>query len=394
MKVLIADDDRITRIELRALLRKWGHEVVEATDGMEAWEILTAEDPPRLAVLDWLMPRKDGVTLCRDLMTREKGPLIYTILLTVKNEIEDLVHGLEAGAHDFITKPVEPPELKSRIEVGLRLIEYDNKVFQYTTQMEQLAEERAKMLVHSDRLATLGTLSAGLVHEINNPTAFISANIQMIQKFWDIVSPKLGDYLKEKGNTEPKMQTALEMMPETIKSVRSGIDRINGIVKNMRGFARRERSGLYNCDVITSIENSLQLCHNSLKYKFTVQKDFQEGIPETLADGQRLEQVFVNLIVNACDAMEATNTGDITIRVKMVGGNIRIVFEDSGPGIPEEMKEKIWETFFTTKDNEKGTGLGLPICKGIIEEFGGRLWAENRPEGGASFIIELASIKS
>lgn len=393
MRILIADDDRITRIELRALLRKWGHEVVEASDGMEAWEVLTSAEPPRLAVLDWLMPRKDGVTLCRDLMGRPGGPFIYTILLTVKNEIEDLVRGLEAGAHDFITKPVEPPELKSRIEVGLRLIEYDNRIIQYTTQMEKLAEERAKMLVHSDRLATLGTLSAGLVHEINNPTAFISANIQMIQKFWDMISPKLGEVVG-KGGGDPKLATALEMMPETIKSVRSGIDRINGIVKNMRGFARRERGGLYSCSVTECIENSLALCHNSLKYKFTVEKDYEPNLPPTLADAQRLEQVFVNLVVNACDAMEDKGEGNIIVRAKHVGGTIQIAVEDSGPGVSDDVKEKIWETFFTTKGNEKGTGLGLAISKGIIEEFGGRMWVENRKEGGARFVVELATIKA
>jgi sigma-B regulation protein RsbU (phosphoserine phosphatase) len=128
MKILIADDDNLTRIALRKLLDKWGYEVVQAQDGREAWESLCEKDPPRIAILDWMMPGLEGVKICQQLKQEKDFPFIYTMLLSVRREKEDIVNALDSGAHDFLSKPVHAGELRSRIAVGVRLVEAEDDI--------------------------------------------------------------------------------------------------------------------------------------------------------------------------------------------------------------------------------------------------------------------------
>jgi two-component system, cell cycle response regulator len=122
VRVLVAEDDPITRRLLEVHLTRWEHEVTVCTDGNEAWRVLTREDSPRLAILDWMMPGMDGVTICRKLRFLEKPQYIYVILLTAKTEKEDVIEGLEAGADDYIAKPFHAHELRVRVRVGSRII--------------------------------------------------------------------------------------------------------------------------------------------------------------------------------------------------------------------------------------------------------------------------------
>jgi diguanylate cyclase (GGDEF)-like protein len=130
MKVLIAEDDPISRRMLEAFLVKWGYEVVSAAQGEEAWEILQGKDTPKLAVLDWMMPGKDGIDLCRSLRQRKGRPYIYILLLTARGQKEDIVEGLEAGADDYVTKPFDPYELRGRLRAGQRIVELQEQLLQ------------------------------------------------------------------------------------------------------------------------------------------------------------------------------------------------------------------------------------------------------------------------
>jgi diguanylate cyclase (GGDEF)-like protein len=139
MKVLVADDDKVTRVALERHLGKWGHQVVQAQDGLEAWKILNRRDPPKLAILDWMMPEIEGVEICQRLNLDAAAPFIYKILLTVKREKEDIVDALDGGAHDFLSKPVHTSELRSRVAVGVRLVEAEEKLQNYAKEMEKSA---------------------------------------------------------------------------------------------------------------------------------------------------------------------------------------------------------------------------------------------------------------
>jgi diguanylate cyclase (GGDEF)-like protein len=130
MKVLIAEDDSISRRMLEAFLVKWGFEVMAAKEGEEAWGILQANDAPRLAVLDWMMPGKDGIDICRSVRKRKGRPYVYILLLTARGQKEDIVEGLEAGADDYVTKPFDPYELRARLRAGRRIVELQEQLLQ------------------------------------------------------------------------------------------------------------------------------------------------------------------------------------------------------------------------------------------------------------------------
>ena len=151
MKVLIADDELALRRALRRSLNEWGYEVTEAADGQEAWRALGADDPPRIAILDWVMPGMDGVAICKRLGEREGLPFVYTILLTAKTDKEDLVYALESGAHNFQSKPISLAELRSHVNVGRRLVEADDKLKEYAAEMERLATTDALTGIHNRR---------------------------------------------------------------------------------------------------------------------------------------------------------------------------------------------------------------------------------------------------
>ncbi|MCP4116643.1 MAG: response regulator [Desulfobacteraceae bacterium] len=155
MKILVADDDTMTRLALTKNLEKSGYEVVSFEDGKSAFDALSGEKPPRLAILDWIMPGMEGIEICRELNDREGGPLIYTILLTVKNEKKDIIKALDSGACDFLSKPVHSGELHSRIAVGLRLLNSEDRLLQYTREVEDKNRELEKALSEIKTLSGL-----------------------------------------------------------------------------------------------------------------------------------------------------------------------------------------------------------------------------------------------
>ncbi|NTV53463.1 MAG: response regulator, partial [Candidatus Firestonebacteria bacterium] len=190
MKILLADDDSITLRMLETTLRRLQAEVLCAQDGNQAWEMIQKEQPD-IALLDWMMPGLEGLEIVKRLKNNPPARFIYLILLTSNDRTEDITLGLDSGANDYITKPFDKDELKSRIAVGARVVEYENRLERmneelrkYSSEMEALALERAQQLVQADRLVTLGTMAAGIAHEINNPLTVVQGNIKLIKRIW------------------------------------------------------------------------------------------------------------------------------------------------------------------------------------------------------------------
>lgn len=395
MKILIAEDDPASRIVLKTILQKWGHEIVVAQDGNQAWQILQT-DNPKLVILDWMMPGIEGVELCKKIRRRTDGDYIYIILLTAKVENENIVTGLDAGADDYIAKPFDREVLRSRVAVGARIIQYESvlaeknvQLQQYGSEMEKLAEERSKQLVHAERMATVGLLSAGIAHEINNPTAFIAGNIQTLERFCSDMEPALQKQIQQNGEDTEKLEFILDEMPKAINGIRNGVARISRIVKGLKSFCRKNEETVAACDVNTCVEQALELCYNALKYYVTIRKDLAENLPQIMADSQQIEQVLINLFVNAADAMAEYGQGTLTIKTQTADNSVVVKVTDTGPGIPEDKLDDIWQPFYTTKPPDKGTGLGLFTVHGIIENHEGQIKVENKPTGGAEFTITL-----
>jgi DNA-binding response OmpR family regulator len=145
IKILVAEDQTISRHILEASLRKWGYEVKGVEDGARAWEILQGEEAPQLAILDWLMPGMDGIEICRQIRLRPQTQPVYIILLSARSGQEDKIHGLEAGADDYITKPFDRDELRARVQVGIRVLELQGALAHRVRQLEE-ALSRVKQL--------------------------------------------------------------------------------------------------------------------------------------------------------------------------------------------------------------------------------------------------------
>jgi signal transduction histidine kinase len=389
IKVLIADDRPTTRYMLNKNLTEWGYDVVEATNGNEAWKLLHMEPFPRIAILDWIMPGIDGVEICKKLQLEKTLPFIYTILLTSKKNREDLVYALENGAHNFQSKPFSPAELRSHLNVAKRLIEADDKLKQYAMQMEKLAEIRAKQLIHADRLATLGTLAAGITHEISSPITYVAANSELALNHWHKIRFFLEEIVSSNPDQSNNILKSMNKIDKALDRIANGSNRIITIIRGISSFSRKESVQKEPININDCIDVALQLCLNQLKYFITVKKSYTQDIPEIWGNPHQIEQVFVNLISNAAHAMNPFKEGTLTISSTISDNEVQVNITDTGPGISDSVINNIWDPFFTTKPEEKGTGLGLSICKEIISRHGGNIWVKNSPDNGACFTISL-----
>ena len=197
IQVLVADDEETTRRILSRVVTNAGYRVMVAEDGTAAWKSIVGDNPPDIALLDWMMPGYSGPELCK-MMKDKLDTFIYIILVTGKREPEDLVEGLESGAHEFLSKPVNYAELSARLSAGVRIVKYERtlaqknaKISRYAAHMEELAAARASQLIHAERISTLGLLSAGIFHEINNSLSIISGNAKILSRFWTDIERSL-----------------------------------------------------------------------------------------------------------------------------------------------------------------------------------------------------------
>src|SRR5579871_4431665 len=177
MKVLIAEDEAVSRHLLQSYLRQWGHEVVAAADGAAAWRLFQ-EQELLLVLSDWEMPQMDGLELIRHIRQSVSGPFVYIILLTARSQKQDIIAGLEAGANDFVTKPFDRGELRVRVQAGERII----KLEQTLAAQNKALREAQTALVQTEKLASLGQLAAGMAHEINNPVAYVTNNLAVLRR--------------------------------------------------------------------------------------------------------------------------------------------------------------------------------------------------------------------
>jgi PAS domain S-box-containing protein len=271
--------------------------------------------------------------------------------------------------------------------------ETEKQLNKYASQMEQLAEERSKQLIHADRMVTLGTLSAGIAHEINNPVGFVTNNLQIFKKLWnEAIRASLEKANRE--NEDKKLTFALAEMPRMVKSMEEGTTRIINIVRSLGKFSRIAKHAVEPSNIGEIIEAALNFCRLDLtvKHKYKVQLDLSDDIPNININRQEIEQVLINLITNSCHAMEGiTDKKDLTLKISAshIRNNVVIELTDNGNGMDDKTIENIFNPFFTTKKIGKGTGLGLSVCRGIIEQHSGTITARSKLGEGTTFTIKL-----
>jgi len=387
-KILIVDDDKTVPAIIEKSRLMAGYQIVSTNRSVEVVDLCKLENP-HLILLDYNMPEVNGIELCKRLKQNKELKDIPVIFITAMSDTKDMVIGFKAGASDYVTKPIDFEELAIRIERRLDLYYSRIKIKDYAAHMEELAEERAKQLMHADRLATIGTLSAGLAHEIKNPSTFISGNAQTLERFWSVMKDVIEESLKGGHEDEAQLEFILEEMPNLIEGIRDGVSRISNVVDSLKAYSRKETVDKKPFHIVDCVENAVMLCQKIIKKNITIEKKIPKEDSVVIGDAQQIEQVLINLLVNASDAMEKTENAKILINVNNSGNKVTLSVEDNGPGISEEKFAKIWEPFFTTKPAGKGTGLGLPICRSIVDGHGGELNAENCKNGGLRFDIIL-----
>ena len=218
-----------------------------------------------------------------------------------------------------------------------------------------------------EKLAAVGTLISGVAHELNNPLNNIFGRVQLLQQ-------AIPDHDAQRG----------------LQMARDECERAIRIVRNLLSFTREHKPTTSLVSVNDTLGEVLELRSYGLKVgDIELRKKFQADLPEILADPHQLQQVFLNLVINAEQAMAGTQGAVLSITTQRVGDALRVVVADNGRGIPKELVSKIFDPFFTTKEVGAGTGLGLSVCYGIVKEHGGQLQVESEEGKGATFIVEL-----
>jgi C4-dicarboxylate-specific signal transduction histidine kinase len=237
---------------------------------------------------------------------------------------------------------------------------------------EQELREKQAQLVQAAKLATLGELTTGVAHELNNPLNNIALYVGNVI-----------DVLSDERNDKTRVLHDLNRVMEQV-------NKATGIINHLRTFGRAAEKTQEPVLVNGVIERSLSLLSEQLRLRQIGSKlSLSDEEPLVAGNPIQLEQVFMNLVTNAVDALEATPTKEIRISTTVEKETVRIIIEDTGPGVPEGLKQRIFDPFFTTKDVGQGTGLGLSIVYGIVKDHGGSIAVEDSVDGGARFIIHL-----
>ncbi len=263
----------------------------------------------------------------------------------------------------------------------------------------ELKATQAK-IVQQEKMASIGQLAAGVAHEINNPMGFISSNLGTMRKYLGRLAEhvafvsnaidSLPDEEFRQGVREQrkalKIDYLIEDGRELIDESLEGAERVRSIVQNLKSFSRVDESECKPVDINDCLESTIKIVWNEVKYKATLVRDL-ETLPLIRCYPQQLNQVFMNLLVNASQAIETQ--GEIRVRTWHEGDSVYASVGDTGCGIPEEVLNRIFEPFFTTKEVGKGTGLGLSITYDIIKKHKGDIFVESRPGEGTTFTIRL-----
>ncbi|WP_035607009.1 ATP-binding protein [Haloferula sp. BvORR071] len=373
--VLVADDEPDMRRYL--VMQLENVDVVEARDGKEAFE-LAKQHQPVLALVDHMMPEMDGVEVCKAIRSHHGTREMPIIMLTARADEQTKLQALDAGASDFLTKPFSSTELVLRLRNQLVMAAIRSELSELNRElaaaMEKLKENEV-LLVRNEKLSGLGQMSAGIIHEINNPLNYARAGLHALKSF------KRGLPEDEHADYE-----------EIVGDISEGVERVAQIVADLRQFTRDDNRVGGEADLVEVIERSRRLVSHQLgdKVAFNIKKPAKATIT---GNSNQLVQVFVNLFQNAFDAIDqrqAEKEGDpgkIDVGLRAAAGGWEVTVWDNGAGIPKDIIHKIYDPFFTSKDVGKGMGLGLSITHQILGRHRAHIEVDTRPGEFTCFTI-------
>ncbi len=363
--LLVVEDDADIRETLDGLLSMEGFHVIGCSNGREALDWLHASPKPDVILLDLMMPVMDGWQFR---VVQKQDPELSAIpVVALSADATAKAAAIDADA--YLKKPVEYETLLETIDHLLVASEH---------------RELQARLAQTDRLTSLGTLTAGVAHEINNPLAYLLLNLSYV----------IGELPKLLATPPEEMDDRAREVCLALDHARNGAERIRDVVRSLKTFSRPENETLAPIDVAQVLDGTLAMVANEIRHRARVIKDYAQT-PKVVANEARLGQVFLNLLLNAVQALPERPYESNEIRVVLrPSESERVVVEvhDNGAGIPPQVRGRIFEPFFTTKPVGIGTGLGLAICHGIITSLGGTISVESELGKGSVFRVELPSV--
>lgn len=370
-KILLVDDEEDIRDILGIVLTDMGYRIYSAKDGEEALRIFDRE-LPSIVLTDIKMPGMDGIELLREI--KRRAPETEVIMITGHGDMELAVKSLKYEATDFITKPINDDILEIALRRANERIVMKKQLTMYTENLERLVEEKTRKLVETERLAAIGQTAAGLAHAIKNITGALAGGVFVLDKGFEL------------GNRQ--------YIRKGWKIVKKNVKKINNVAVELLNFASERNPSYQHCDPNGPAREIYELIKpQAREYGITFHLKVDEDLPYVWFDPDGIHRALLNLVTNAmyaCMDIRCTlKKKEITLRtLRSPGWAVEYQVEDTGCGMEEEIRGRIFRNFFSTKGYD-GTGLGLMITKKIIDEHGGTIEVRSQKEVGTIFSIRL-----
>ena len=361
-KILMVDDEERNLFILEGILAPVQYTLDRATTGQEAMEKVL-EDPPDLILLDVMMPGLSGFDVCRHLKSQEETRFIPILLVTALSDKDSKIQGAEAGADDFISKPVDPNELRTRVKSLLRIRALYDELQQRYEQLHQLEVMRE-------------TLTQMIVHDLRNPLVAVRGFVDLLE---------MSGYVADVDAAQSHLR-ALKMSALTLTDM---VTAILDLSKLEAGEMQLDRAPVSVEEVICEVQEGAAslLSAKSLE----VDLDLPPDLPHVLADRECLRRTLVNILGNAMNFSPSTTT--ISISARPEDKSVKVSVSDRGPGIPQEDQARIFEKFGQIHSRQSGrkysTGLGLTFCKMAVEAHGGEIGVDSQEGQGSTFWLRI-----
>ena len=416
IRILLIDDDTQDVETLRHMIS--AHEEIEffhSSDTLRALDV-ASDIQPTVILQSFMMSNANSLDLVRAFRGhKETAEVPIVVLISKDDEVDSKALIFSAGADDCL------PKVSSEIEIMSRIRYHSRACIEHQALKEAIneLEDTRAQIFKSEKMASIGQLAAGVAHEINNPVAFVTSNLNSMSGYYDDVFSVIDTYsLLEVGLSadlpevkavkEIKERLQMGFIKEDIEQILSeckdGLTRIRKIVGDLKNFSRKEVVEWQLADLHKEIDSTLNIANHEIKYKAEVKKNYGD-IPDIECISSQLNQVFLNLFINAAHAIDDHGTITITTSTATLPEGfsdadtgaentdgdswVCISVADTGSGIESETIQHIFDVFFTTKPVGQGTGLGLSLSRNIVQKHGGHMVVDSEQGKGAKFSVWL-----
>lgn len=433
--ILIVDDEAEIGEEIGENLELHGFRCISTVDANIGLSLVEKNPSISIVIADIRMPKMNGLEFSEILLQRvSKERDIAVLIMTGHVGEEEAIRALKIGALDFLTKPVSPDSLLGAVKRAARKIEdrasernfkkalndliaqRTNELRQKSSELEhvrlklQQALENERVTVHCQKLETLGLLAGGIAHDLTTPIQFVSDNLSFLKRaaselisVIDADAKLANDHkIREKNEEVPtkcqKVDDEIDLhfvrkeLFEALEESINGIRQVSSIIASIKEFSHLDSKELSLVDVNQVIKRSIAICRQEWKSVATVDLDLFDDLPKLNAHEGQINQVILNLIINAAQSIREKNDGmgHIIVSTYFENDTVKLTVEDTGIGMSDAVKERIFDPFYTTKKVGKGTGQGLALCHNIIvSNHNGHIDVATKDGHGTTFVISL-----